>query len=127
MKGFFKEFKQFIATGNMLELAIAVILGTAVKAVIDSFTKDIVMQFVAAVGGKRDFSKLVFTLNKAQIGYGSVITQLLNLVIVGFVLFVIIKAYNRMKSTPDAGPEAPAGPTESELLAEIRDALKSRS
>ena len=126
MKGFFKEFKQFIATGNMLELAIAVILGGAVKAVIDSFTKDVVMQLVAAVGGKKDFSKLTFTLNEAQIGYGNVITQALNLVIVGFVLFMIIKAYNRMKRTPEAVPQAPAGPTEIELLAEIRDALKSR-
>ncbi|MEI7548676.1 MAG: large conductance mechanosensitive channel protein MscL [Actinomycetota bacterium] len=131
MKGFIKEFKEFIATGNMLELAVAVILGVAVKGVIDSFTTDVVMQLIAAIGGKPDFSTLHFTVNNAIIGYGKVLTQFINLVVVGFVLFLMIKGYNHMKQRMAkdalAVPAAPAGPTEVELLEEIRDALRSRS
>ena len=131
MRKFFKEFKEFIATGNMLELAVAVILGVAVKSAIDAFTKDFVMQLVAAIGGTKNFDALHFTIGSTPIIYGTTITQIINLVIVGFVLFLMIKAYNTMKQRlnppqPDA-PAAPAGPTEIELLTEIRDALKSRS
>ena len=131
MKKFFSEFKEFIATGNMLELAVAVILGAAVKAVIDAFTKDVIMQIVAAVGSTKNFDTLHFTIGDTPVTYGTVITQFINLVIVGFVLFLMIKAYNAMKhrlNPPEpAAPAAPAGPSEIELLTEIRDALKSRS
>jgi large conductance mechanosensitive channel len=131
MKKFIKEFKEFIATGNMLELAVAVILGVAVKAAIDAFTKDFVMQIVASVGNTASFDALHFTIRKTPIVYGTTITQLINLVVVGLVLFLMIKAYNRMKHRLNppkpAEPAAPAGPTEIELLTEIRDALKSRS
>ncbi len=130
MKKFIKEFREFIATGNMLELAVAVILGGAVKTVIDAFTKDVVMQLVAAVGGAKNFDKLHFTIGNTPITFGTVITQMINLVIVGLVLFAMIKAYNAMKSrlNPPQSEEAaaPAGPTEIELLTEIRDALKTR-
>ena len=131
MKKFVKEFKEFIATGNMLELAVAVILGGAVKAVIDAFTKDFVMQIVAAVGGAKNFDALHFTIGKTSVVYGTTVTQFINLVIVGFVLFLMIRAYNTMKHRLNppkpAEPAAPAGPSEVELLTEIRDALKSRS
>ena len=130
MRKFVREFKEFIATGNMLELAVAVILGGAVKSVIDAFTKDVVMQIVAGVGGAKNFDALHFTIGKTEVIYGTVITQIINLVIVGFVLFVMIKAYNAMKHRlnppqPEA-PVVPAGPSEIELLTEIRDALKAR-
>ena len=95
MKKFIQEFREFIATGNMLELAVAVILGGAVKAVIDAFTKDVVMQLVAAVGSTKDFDKLHFTIGKTPITFGTVITQMINLVIVGLVLFAMIKAYKQ--------------------------------
>lgn len=131
MKKFIQEFKEFIATGNMLELAVAVILGVALKSAIGAFTKDFVMQLVASVGNTKSFDALHFTIGKTPIIYGSTITQLINLVVVGFVLFLMIKAYNTMKhrmSPPKpAEPAAPAGPSEIELLIEIRDALKSRS
>ena len=129
MKGFIKEFKSFIATGNMLELAVAVILGGAVKAVIDSFTKDVVMQLIAAIGGKKDFSKLLFTINKAQIFYGNVLTATLNLILVGLVLFLMVKSYNHMKqrmATEAPAPDAPVVVSELSVLLEIRDSLKSQ-
>lgn len=130
MRKFINEFRDFIATGNMLELAVAVILGGAVKSVIDAFTKDVVMQLVAAVGGTKNFDKLHFTIGNTPITYGTVVSQMINLVIVGLVLFVMIKAYNAMKKRikrPESETLAqPAGPTEIELLTEIRDALKTR-
>lgn len=129
MKGFIKEFKVFISTGNMIELAVAVILGAAVKGVIDSFTKDVVMQLVAAIGGKPDFGALHFTLNKSIISYGTVLTQIINLVVVGLVLFLMIKAYNHLKqrmATEVPEPDAPGVISELSVLLEIRDALKSQ-
>lgn len=124
MKKFAKEFKDFIATGNMIELAVAVILGAAVKAVIDSFTNGVMMQIVAAIFGKPNFDQLSFNLSDTPIYYGQVITTIISLVMVGLVLFFIIKAYNRLRRPAEAGP---AAPTEVELLTEIRDALKARS
>ncbi|MDO8390614.1 MAG: large conductance mechanosensitive channel protein MscL [Actinomycetota bacterium] len=129
MKRFVKEFKVFIATGNMIELAVAVILGAAVKAVIDSFTKDVMMQLIAAIGGKKDFSKLLFTVNNAQIFYGNVLTAILNLMLVGLVLFLMIKAYNHLKqrmATEAPEPDAPVVVSELSVLLEIRDALTSQ-
>jgi large conductance mechanosensitive channel len=124
MKNFLKEFKSFIATGNMIELAVAVILGGVVAKVIDAFTNGVVMQIVAAIVGKPDFNALNFKLNGTPILYGTVITALINLVIVGLVLFMMIKGYNKMKKS--AAEAAPAGPSEVDLLTEIRDSLKAR-
>ncbi len=122
MKSFLKEFKDFIATGNMVELAVAVILAGAVGSVISAFTKGVVMQIIAAIVGKPDFDALNFTISGTPIFYGTVITAFINLVMIGLVLFMLIKAYNRMRrDTPGAG-----GPTEIDLLTEIRDALKAR-
>lgn len=131
MKKFFKEFREFIATGNMLELAVAVILGGAVKQVIDFFTKDVVMQIVAAFGSAENFDSLHFSIGDTKVIYGTTVTALINLVIVGFVLFLMIKAYNTMKHRlnppePAAEGDTTAIVTELSLLKEIRDALKER-
>jgi large conductance mechanosensitive channel len=141
MKKFGKEFKEFIATGNMIELAVAVILGGAVGAVIKSFTDGIMMQIVAAIFGKPDFSDVTITLRKnvgeqvaadgsiesidSKLQIGLFINALISLILTGLVLFMMVKAYNKMKKTKEAD-DAPAGPTEVELLTEIRDALKAR-
>ncbi|MEZ5257211.1 MAG: large conductance mechanosensitive channel protein MscL [Ilumatobacteraceae bacterium] len=118
-----KEFKEFIAGGNMIEFAVAVILAGAVGAVIAAFTEGVMMQIVAAIFGKPDFNSLSFGLGKADIMYGTVITAFINLVLVGLVLFAIIKAYNSMR---EQSPEE-TGPSEVDLLTEIRDALRARS
>lgn len=135
MKNFLKEFKSFIATGNMIELAVAVILGGAIGAVIKAFTDGIMMQLVAAIFGQPDFSQLSITLRKnvgkdadgnpldATLKYGAFLNTLITLVLTGLVLFMMVKAYNKMKKPP---VEEAAGPTEVELLTEIRDALKAR-
>src|SRR6266540_3662501 len=131
MRGFVKEFKDFVATGNMVELAVAVILGAAVGAVIKAFTEGIVMQLVAAVVGKPDFSKVTITLRRrvgavdpvtgqkgdAVLQIGTVVNTLITLIVTGFVLFLLIKGYNRMRQK---APES-VGPTAVEVLQEIRD------
>lgn len=129
MKGFFKEFRDFISTGNMIELAVAVILGLAVKAVIDAFMSGVVNPVIGAIVGKPNLDNfLTFTVRKgtskqSTISFGVVLTQLIALVIVGLVLFMFVKAYNKIRRPMEA---APPGPSEIDLLTEIRDELRAR-
>lgn len=123
MKNFLKEFKDFIATGNLIELAVAFILAAQVANVVNSFTQDIVMQLVAAIIGKPDFSDLTLGIGDAELGIGLFLNAVISLLIIGFVLFLIVKAYNRFKKND---PEASAPSDEVVLLTEIRDALVSR-
>jgi large conductance mechanosensitive channel len=115
-----KEFKAFLLRGNLIEIATAFILAVAFAAVVASFTTDIVGGILGAIFGKPDFSSVVITIGKGTIGIGNFITVTINFVIVAFVMFLVLKAYNRMR------PPAEAGPTEAELLTEIRDALRQR-
>lgn len=123
MKKFITEFKEFIAGGNMIEFAVAVILAGAITPVINAFVSGVVMPIVAAIVGQPNFDTLAIDIGEAKILYGTVITAFVNLVLVGLVLFMIVKVYNKTKKPAVA--EA-AGPTEVELLTEIRDALRTR-
>ena len=123
MKNFLKEFKDFIATGNLIELAVAFILAAAVKVVIDSFVNDIVMQLIAAIISKPDFKDLTWGVGDANLKVGLFFNAVISLLLVGFVLFLVVKAYNRFKKTPEAATSAPP---EIVLLTEIRDALVER-
>lgn len=130
-----KEFKNFIMTGNVIEFAVAVIMAGAVGGVVNGFVSDIMMPLVGYFTGGTDFSNLKIVLSDAvlasegvaaveevAIRWGAWVNTLVNLVIVGFVMFLIIKAYNKMKKPAEA--PAPAGPTQEELLTQIRDLLK---
>ncbi len=130
-----KEFKDFIMTGNVIDFAVAVIMATALGAVINGFVNNIVMPFVGHFAGGVDFADKKIVLDEAVVDaagvvtspenaimWGSWVNTIINLIIVGFIMFLIVKAYNKTKAP--AEPEAPAGPTAEELLAEIRDALK---
>ena len=132
-----KEFKDFIMTGNVIDLAVAVIMAGAVGLVVNGFVTDIMMPVVGHFSGGVDFADLKIVLSEAVVGadgavakpenaimYGKWVNALVNLVIVGFVMFMIVKAYNKTKTPPAAVEEAPKGPTAEELLMEIRDALK---
>jgi len=132
-----KEFKEFIMTGNVIDLAVAVILAGAVGGVVAGFTNDIMMPIVGHFTGGMDFSELKIVLSEAvtdaegnvttpenAILWGKWVNALINLVIVGFVLFLIVKTYNRFRKKKEAAPAPPPGPTEIDLLKEIRDALK---
>lgn len=132
-----KEFKNFIMTGNVIDLAVAVILAGAVGLVVNGFVSDIMMPIVGHFAGGMDFADMKIVLSEAIIGadgevtkpenaimYGKWVNALINLVTVGFVLFIIVKAYNKTKTPPEPKKETPKGPTTEELLMEIRDALK---
>lgn len=144
MKNLLKEFRDFIMTGNVIDLAVAVLLATAVGAVVSGFTEDIMMPFIGQFTGGMDFSDLKYVLSEAVINadgeevtpenailYGKWINTIINLIIVGFVLFMIVKGYAKVKNLKKKEEvieeEAPAGPTTEELLAEIRDVLKSQN
>ena len=130
-----KEFKEFIMTGNVIDFAVAVILAGAVGLVVNGFVSDIVMPVVGEFTGGMDFADLKHVLSPAvgvegdadfrpenAIRYGAWINSIINLLVVGFVLFMIVKAYNKTKTPP--AEEAPAGPSDNDLLTEIRDLLK---
>ncbi len=132
-----KEFKKFIMTGNVIDLAVAVILAGAVGLVVKGFVSDIMMPIIGHFSGGIDFADMKVILDEAVVAadgtitqpenaimYGSWINAIINLIIVGFVLFMIVKAYNKTKTPVEPEPEAPKGPTTEELLTEIRDSLK---
>lgn len=133
-----KEFKEFIMTGNVVEFAVAVIMAGAIGGVVKGFVDNIVMPVVGHFSGGMDFAELKIVLDEAVVNaegavttpenaimWGSWINTIVNLLIVGFVMFLIVKAYNKSKKpAEEPAPEAPAGPTQEELLGEIRDLLK---
>ena len=131
----FKEFKNFIMTGNVIDLAVAVILAGAVGLVVNGFVSDVMMPIIGHFAGGVNFADMKHILSPAVLAadgtvttpenaimYGKWINTIINLIIVGFVLFMIVKAYNKTKTPPEA--PAPAGPSDNDLLAEIRDLLK---
>lgn len=115
-----KEFRDFIIKGNAFQLAIGVILAVAFGAVVVAFTEGVMMAFVAAIVGKHDFNALSFDLNGTPIQYGRLLTAVINLLLVGAVLFIVVKAVNRVVPPPKTGE------TDHELLAQIRDELRNR-
>ena len=132
MRKLLREFRDFIATGNVIDLAVAVVIGAAVKAVIDKFMEAVVNPLIGAIVGRPNLDTVLRvvirkgTKNESVIAFGAVLTQMLNLVLVGLVLFLLLRGYNRMRQPKEAPPASPAGPTEVELLTEIRDSLRNR-
>lgn len=129
--GFMAEFKQFIARGNVMDMAVGVIVGGAFKAIADSLTQDILMPFIGIFVGEDTFADLMLEIGGAEIKYGSFLQSVLNFIIMAFVVFCLIKALNRFhrkKEEPPAAPPAPPEPSnEEKLLTEIRDLLKKEN
>ncbi len=137
------EFKEFIAKGNVIDLAVAVIIGAAFGKIVTSLTEDIIMPVIGAIFGGVDFSSKFIALGAvpadfkgdpssyadlkaagvAMLGYGEFITQVINFLILAFVIFLLVKQANKLIAKRE---EAPAGPSEIDLLTEIRDELKKR-
>ena len=131
------EFKTFIARGNVLDLAVGVIIGAGFGKIVSSLTDDVIMPVIAAVVGDTDFSSKYIVLSGAApegatlaaakesganvLAYGSFITAVINFLILAFVIFMIVRQANKIMPKP---AEAPAGPSEVDLLTEIRDSLK---
>jgi large conductance mechanosensitive channel len=126
VKSIVREFREFIMRGNVIDLAVAVVVGAAFTQVVNSFAKDVLLQVVGIIAGKPSFDQLHFTVNHSQINYGSFLTALVNFVIVAIAMFLVIKAMNAMdgfRKHEQAVEEAEV--TEIQLLTEIRDALRS--
>jgi large conductance mechanosensitive channel len=125
-----KGFKEFIARGNVVELAVAVVMGAAFGAIVNALVADIITPLIAAIFGKPDYGQLLWTVHKSQIKYGLFINAIIQflLIAIGVYFFIVlpINTLNeraRIRRGLPAKDETPAGPTELELLTEIRDAL----
>ena len=124
-----KEFREFLLRGNVVDLAVAVIIGAAFGAVITSFVGDILTPLIAAIGGKPDFGALDFTINESRFRYGAFINAVISFVIIGAaVFFLVVKPINTLMARRKAGlePEPEAVPEDVVLLGEIRDLLKAQ-
>lgn len=132
------EFKEFAARGNVVDLAVGVIIGASFGKIVTSLVDQVVMPPIGLLLGRVDFSELEWVLvpenpateavEKVAIQYGAFINTLIQFLIVAFVVFMMVKFINKLRREAPAEPEAPAGPTATEtLLAEIRDELKSRT
>ncbi len=127
-----EEFKKFALRGNVMDLAVAVVIGAAFGKIVSSLVADIFMPVIGLVVGGVDFADLVIVLKAAEgdaaavtIGYGKFIQTIVDFVIVAFAIFMFIKLFSRMKAKEAAAPPAPPAPSAEEtLLTEIRDLLK---
>ena len=110
MKKFFEEFKKFISKGNVMDLAVGVIIGGAFQAIVNSLVNDIIMPLLGIITGGLDFSSLAITVGDAQIMYGSFISAIINFLLMALVLFMVIKAMNKAKELTEK-PKEPEAPT----------------
>ena len=123
-----KEFKTFISRGNVIDLAVAVVLGAAFGAIITSFVNDIIMPLIGILMGGIDFTTLSIQVGEATIAYGNFIQAIINFLIIAFALFLVIRGINKMQKEEEAAPAPPPEPTaEEKLLTEIRDLLKQQT
>lgn len=141
-----KEFRDFIAKGNVMDLAVGIIIGAAFTAIVGSLVADLINPIIGLILGGVDFSNM-FVVMKGEVpdgvglataresgaaifAYGAFITAVINFLIIAFVVFMLVKAVNRVKDAAvkknEPVPSAPTGPTQEQLLMEIRDVLKAR-
>jgi large conductance mechanosensitive channel len=138
-----KEFRDFIARGNAMDLAVGIIIGAAFTAIVNSLVEDLINPLIGIFTGGVDFNNLFFALSTesypsvaaaeaagvAVFRYGAFITSVINFLIIAWVVFLLVKAINRLKTavvTEELAPGTPPQPTQEELLAEIRDLLKAQ-
>ena len=132
--GMMSEFKDFAMKGNVVDMAVGVVIGGAFGKVVTSLVNDVIMPPIGVLIGGVDFSDLAFTIQEATadapavtVNWGSTAQTLLNFIIIAFAIFMVVKGMNNMKKKEEEAPAAPAKPSNEEvLLAEIRDALKNK-
>lgn len=142
--GMMGEFRDFVARGNVLDLAVGVIIGAAFGKIVTSLTEDMIMPVIGVATGGVDFTNKFIVLGKVpdtykgsladyaalkaagvpMLGYGAFVTAIISLLLMAFVIFQIVRMANKMMPKAPEAPAAPAGPSEVDLLTEIRDALK---
>lgn len=123
MKKMLDEFKAFINQGNVVMIAVGLVMALYFKTIIDKVIEGIITPLLAAIFGESDYSNIGFDLGDARMRIGLVLGAVIDFILVAFVLFLVIKAYNQWKGVED---ETEPGPTEVELLGEIRDELRRR-
>ena len=138
--GFIKEFKEFAMKGNVMDMAVGVIIGGAFGKIVSSLVSDVLMPLIGKLTGGVSFTDLFVNLGEGQyntlaeaqeagaavLAYGQFIQNIIDFIIIAFCIFLMIKGMNKLKKEKPAEPEAPKGPTQEELLAEIRDLLKKQ-
>jgi large conductance mechanosensitive channel len=139
--GIVKEFKEFAMRGNVMDMAVGIIIGAAFSGIVSSFVKDVLMPPLGYLSGGIDFSDKRLVLKDAvaavegvtkaspevSLNYGTFINAVINFLIVAFAIFLLIKAMNTLRRKEEAAPAPPPGPTpDQKLLAEIRDAIRAR-
>lgn len=127
MKNFIAEFKAFIARGNVMDMAVGVIIGGAFSAITTSLIDDIAMPVLGIFTGSVSFAELSLTVNGAVIAYGNFIQAILNFIIMALIVFCLIKTMNKLHRKKEEAPPAPPEPSaEEKLLTEIRDLLREK-
>lgn len=132
--GMMKEFKEFAIQGNVIDVAVGIVIGAAFGKIVSSFVGDVIMPPIGVLLGGVDFSRLVITVKEAVgaapavvISYGKFIQTLIDFTIIAFAIFLAVRAINSLKKKQQEAPQAPPAPPKEELLlAEIRDLLKAR-
>ena len=124
--GFVKEFKEFAMKGNVMDMAVGVIIGGAFGKIVTSLVDDVLMPIIGMLTGGVDFNGLVAKVGDATVKYGTFIENIIDFLIIALCIFCMIKAMNKLKKQEEPAPEAPAGPTTEELLADIKDILKNK-
>lgn len=122
-----KEFRDFINRGNVIDLAVGIVIGAAFTGIVNSLVNDLLMPVIGMATGGINFSGLSFTVGEAALAYGNFIQAIINFLIIAFAVFWLVKVVNRFRKKEEAKPAEPAAPTtEEKLLEEIRDLLKAR-
>ena len=138
--GFFKEFKEFAVKGNVMDMAVGVIIGGAFGKIVTSLVSDVIMPLVSKATGGVSFTDLFVNLGEGEyqtlaeareagaavLAYGQFIQNIIDFLIIALCIFLMIKAINKAKKKEEPAPEAPKGPSQEELLTEIRDLLKNK-
>ncbi|WP_118193173.1 large-conductance mechanosensitive channel protein MscL [Albibacterium indicum] len=133
---FIKEFKEFAMRGSVVDLAVGVVIGAAFGKIVTSLVDDIIMPVVGYITGGIDFSDMKYVIDagdpanevpETAILYGNFVNVIIQFLIVAFVIFLVIKGINSLKRKEEVVEEAPAGPTQEELLTDIRDLLKKQA
>ncbi len=125
MKGFMKEFKEFIAKGDVMSMAVGIIIGGAFTAIVNSLVADIITPILGMILGGADFTGLSITVGSAVLTYGNFIQSIITFLMTAIVIFLIMKQFNKMKKKEEEAPAPDPEPSEEvKLLTEIRDSLK---
>ena len=119
------EFKDFISKGNVMDMAVGIIIGAAFTAVVCSLVADLITPIIGIFMGGLDLAGLIATVGEANLTYGNFIMAIINFLVIAFVVFMLVRSLNKVKKAEEPAPTpAPAGPTQEELLADILVALK---